>query len=139
MMFATDGHSHRNEGILPLKNKLQYSVWYKAKPTVVKALQWTRKNHADMFFHLTEPPHAQDERIYCRELITKYGSGFSLRFIPAGVNYHFTITNDLQVLCDGKLMVVSIWDWVILHSDNRYSICSPDTFEDIYEKVYPDV
>lgn len=99
---------------------------YRKKPVVIDALQWTGKNHREMFDFLTE-------NAFDKEHMTVNGDHFYID--------HNKVEGGLVIKTSEGDMSVSIGDFVIrepFDKERMYYPCKEDIFHQTYEAVTPE-
>lgn len=91
---------------------------FRKKPVVIEAIQWTGKNHRDMFDFLTG---TQDQ------VISTVGNNFYID--------HNKVEGGLIIKSPDGEHIASINDFIIQVLPNEFYPCKPDIFEKIYELV----
>lgn len=93
---------------------------YRKKPVVIEAVQWTGKNHREMFDFLTNNEKHN-------EPITIDGDNFYIN--------HSEVKGGLIIkTLEGK-HIASIGDYIIKGVNGEFYPCKPDVFEKTYEAV----
>ncbi len=96
---------------------------YRKKPVVIDAVQWTGKNHREMFDFLTE-------NTFKEEHITVDGYHFYIN--------HNKVKGGLVIKTSEGDMNVSIGDYIIkepFDKERMYYPCKEDIFHQTYERV----
>ena len=91
---------------------------YRKKPVVIEAVQWTGKNHREMYDFLEGKPDGY---------IEAFGKNF---YIDHDKVYGGLIIKTLE----GE-HIASIGDYIIKGVQGEFYPCKPDIFEQTYEKV----
>lgn len=91
---------------------------YRKKPVVVEAVQWTGKNHRQMFDFLEDKPD---------EYMTANGKNFYID--------HSKVAGGLMIKTLEGEHIASIGDYIIKGIKGEFYPCKPDIFEATYELV----
>lgn len=85
-------------------------------PVVIEAIQWTSKNHRELFDFLTGSTN---------EIMTTFGKNFNID--------HSKVEGGLVIkTLEGELLA-NINDWIIKGVHGEFYPCKPDIFEKTYE------
>lgn len=91
---------------------------YRKKPVVIEAVQWTGKNHREMWDFLTGKTN---------EYITAEGDNFYID--------HNKVSGGLIIKTLEGEHIAGISDFIIKGISGEFYPCKPDIFEKTYEKV----
>ena len=93
---------------------------YRKRPVNIEALQWTGKNHREMFDFLA------------------YGTKHDSPIETSGVNFyidHGKVEGGLIIKTMEGEHIASIGDYIIKGIAGEFYPCKPDIFEKTYEKI----
>ena len=93
-------------------------MFYKKKPTIIEALQWTGKNHHEMFEFLGGKTN---------ESIKTNGKNFYID--------HSKVNGGLVIKTLEGEHIASINDYIIKGIRGEFYPCKPDIFNETYEEV----
>lgn len=94
--------------------------FYQKKPVVIEAIQWTGKNHREMFDFLTNYE-------FVNEFISNNGDNFYID--------HSKVEGGLVIKTLEGEHIASIGDYIIKGVQGEFYPCKPDIFKDTYEPV----
>lgn len=94
--------------------------FYQKKPVVIEAIQWTGKNHREMFDFLTNYE-------FINEFISNNGDNFYID--------HSKVKGGLVIKTLEGEHIASIGDYIIKGVKGEFYPCKPDIFADTYEPV----
>lgn len=92
--------------------------FYQKKPVVIEAIQWTGKNHREMFDFLTNYE-------FVNEFISNNGDNFYID--------HSKVEGGLVIKTLEGEHIASIGDYIIKGIQGEFYPCKPDIFVDTYE------
>lgn len=93
---------------------------YRKKPVVIEAIEWTGKNHREMYNFLTNNKYTSDS-------IQTNGEYFYLDFTK--------VSGGLIIKTLEGEHIATIGDFIIKGISGEFYPCKPDIFEKTYEKV----
>ena len=93
---------------------------FRKKPVVIESIQWTGKNHREMFDFLSG-------QLQYKEYMTAQGAYFYID--------HSKVEGGLVIKTLEGEHLASIGDWIIKGVSGEFYPCKPDIFEKTYEPV----